>query len=400
MATVKLILDTKHPRKDGTCSIKVQIGHKQRTADINTRTTILPKYWTGTEIKKNCPGIDNVRRTNTELSTKVNEAWDIIDHLDDRNALQALTVQQLRDYIKHGKNAKTSNALLLDYCRSVLPSYKNAGSRKRLEMTIIALEDFLQGQDIYLEEIDKAWLYRYKAWRSEKNTHSTTNIDLRNLRAIYNRAIDVDQVVDQSFYPFRKFQFFKAEPRNLRLPLSTIRAIRDYKPATEAEALARDFFMLSFYFIGINNGDLYNVKNIEDGRIYYKRNKTNKNYSIKVEPEAQAIIDARSGVDTLLIYSERYKSRAQLNKGINGQLRKIGENEKINVYRLTMYHARHSWTGIAAKHPIGAGKDLLAQALGHGKVTVTDTYFDYDTKLVDDLNRKVIDLLYQPSKKK
>lgn len=36
-------------------------------------------------------------------------------------------------------------------------------------------------------------------------------------------------------------------------------------------------------------------------------------------------------------------------------------------------------------------KALNAQALGHGKTTVTDTYFDYE--LVDDLNRRVLDCL-------
>jgi len=50
-------------------------------------------------------------------------------------------------------------------------------------------------------------------------------------------------------------------------------------------------------------------------------------------------------------------------------------------------------TSTAAKKPIGAGKPLIAQALGHGTTTVTDTYFDYDNELVDDLNRKVLDLL-------
>lgn len=45
------------------------------------------------------------------------------------------------------------------------------------------------------------------------------------------------------------------------------------------------------------------------------------------------------------------------------------------------------------RKPVGASKSLIAQALGHGRITVTDTYFDYDNELVDDLNRKVLDLL-------
>lgn len=54
---------------------------------------------------------------------------------------------------------------------------------------------------------------------------------------------------------------------------------------------------------------------------------------------------------------------------------------------------RHSWAGIAAKKPIVASKAVITQALGDGKITITNTYFDYDNELVDDLNRKVLDLV-------
>lgn len=72
-------------------------------------------------------------------------------------------------------------------------------------------------------------------------------------------------------------------------------------------------------------------------------------------------------------------------------------HEERNVPGLVMYHGWQTWAGIAARKPIGASKPLIAQALGHGRLTVTDTYFDYDTELVDDLNRRVLDLLKDDS---
>ncbi len=98
-----------------------------------------------------------------------------------------------------------------------------------------------------------------------------------------------------------------------------------------------------------------------------------------------------AGKEKLLIYQERYKGAETLQQALNRALKPIGK--KMGVQELIMYHARHSWAGLAAKKPIGAGKPLIAQALGHGTTTVTDTYFDYDNELVDDLNRKVLDLL-------
>lgn len=105
------------------------------------------------------------------------------------------------------------------------------------------------------------------------------------------------------------------------------------------------------------------------------------------------IIERRKGLNKFLIFQERYGDYNTVNKQMNKYLKRIGRHPEINVPGLIMYHARHSWAGIAARKPIGASKALIAQALGHGRITVTDTYFDYDTELVDDLNRKVLDLL-------
>ena len=58
--------------------------------------------------------------------------------------------------------------------------------------------------------------------------------------------------------------------------------------------------MLMFYLIGINAIDLFNLKQIVDGRIEYKREKTGKLYSIKVEPEAMEIINRYKGNKFLL----------------------------------------------------------------------------------------------------
>ncbi|MBL4561549.1 MAG: hypothetical protein JKX79_11265 [Labilibaculum sp.] len=48
--------------------------------------------------------------------------------------------------------------------------------------------------------------------------------------------------------------------------------------------------------------------------IEYDRNKTQKAYSIKVEPEAMEIIELRKGEDSFLIYQERYANAENLNK--------------------------------------------------------------------------------------
>ncbi len=379
----------------------ILISHKGTNTELATKVAIDKKYWGNEQIKRGCTQVDNVRATNRSLSVKLNDAWDYIEELEERRKIDHMSAKQIGEYIKKGGSAFNNNADFLAYFESYIPKIDNQGTRERYNSTLTILTEYSKGTLLF-SEINKPWLNRFKEWRIEETSPGTANIDLRNIRALFNRAIDVDELIDQNLYPFRKFEFAKAQPRNLRLPIEAIRLIRDFEAKDQYTSLARDFFMLSFYLIGMNNSDIYEIADINDGRIEYDRRKTTKRYSIKVEPEAQAIIDKRKGFNALLIYQERYANFKNLTKQMNKHLKTLAKdiNAKLEEDQvkgitipeeLVMYHARHTWAGIAAKKPIGASKPLIAQALGHGKTTVTDTYFDYDWELVDDLNRKVLD---------
>ena len=150
--------------------------------------------------------------------------------------------------------------------------------------------------------------------------------------------------------------------------------------------------------------DLCNLKSIEDGRIEYDRAKTNRHYSIKVEPEAMAIIEKYCGKDWLINpldtnkdYRCYYMRLCHGLKTLKETLNAIDDGIKID--ELTTYWARHSWATVAASLDIP--KETIAAALGHGGNTVTDIYIDFDQKKVDEANRKVLDYVFgAPEKKK
>lgn len=390
MATARLIIRRK-PNKDNLYPIVILISNKGTNTELSLRCAIEKKYWDNGRIKRGCPQVDNVRAANTKISSKLNEAWDYIEELEDRRRIDRMTAKQIGEYIKNGGKEHADHDFI-EYMETCIPKIQNNSTREKYNNTLTALHEYTS-EPVIFSDINKAWLHRFKEWRMQNVSAATTNIDLRNIRAIFNRAIDVDELIGQEIYPFRKFEFAKADARNLRLSIDKIKAIRDFKTDVKHVSLARDFFMLSFYLIGMNNSDIYDISGIEEGRIEYDRKKTDRNYSIKVEPEALEIIERRAGIEKFLIYQERYANHKNLTKQMNKHLKKIGQSETVNVPNLMMYHARHSWAGIAARKPIGASKPLIAQALGHGKKTVTDTYFDYDTELVDDLNRRILDLL-------
>lgn len=405
MATAKLML-RRGKAKDNIKAIVLCISHKGKNTEISLDKSVHEDYWdkdAQDRVLKGCPQYDNLRTINNYLNNELAKAWDCIERLEKTRKIQSMTVSDISTYIKTNDSngsytistdvsADGENVNFLEYFSHYLTFISNPKTRHVYGDTLKAVKRYIgEGNELYFNEVNAAWLSRFKRWRQNEVAMSTTSLSLMVLKAVFNHAIDVDEVIPQNLYPFRKFKVPKIQPRNLRLPIETIRAIRDAKPANEKEALAQDFFMLSFYLIGMNNSDIYDIKTIVSGRVEYYRNKTSKPYSIKIEPEAMEIFDRRKGKEKLLIYQERYKGSETLQQAINRALKPIGK--KVGVPELIMYHARHSWAGSAAKKPIGAGKPLIAQALGHGTSTVTDTYFDYDNELVDDLNRKVLDLL-------
>lgn len=57
---------------------------------------------------------------------------------------------------------------------------------------------------------------------------------------------------------------------------------------------------------------------------------------------------------------------------------------------ITTYWARHTWASIAAQ--LDVPNETIAAALGHGFGNrITAIYIDFDSKKVDEANRKVLD---------
>ena len=52
---------------------------------------------------------------------------------------------------------------------------------------------------------------------------------------------------------------------------------------------------------------------------------------------------------------------------------------------------RRTWATIAAE--LDTPKDVIALALGHGAVSVTDIYINPDLRKIDDANRKIIEYI-------
>lgn len=223
---------------------------------------------------------------------------------------------------------------------------------------------------------------------------------LRDIRAVFNFAID-EEMTD--LYPFRKFKIKSTPTMKRSLSADDIRMIATM-PLLPWQEEYRDVFMLIFYLIGINIVDLFSLthENVQNGRIVYTRRKTKRIYSIKIEPEAQEILERRKGTTHLIDVADRYKDHTNFTSRFNKALKTFGtwevdEHHKQKVrYKpywdfLSSYWARHSWATIAY-NDCNIPVDVISQALGHSMGNrVTMVYINSDSKKVDEANRKVIE---------
>lgn len=251
------------------------------------------------------------------------------------------------------------------------------------------------------EDITKEWLTAFDTFLAKTSpSKNARNIHLRNIRSVFNEAID-DNIT--TFYPFRRFKIRPVATPKRSMTVEQLRTLFSY-PVEPHVVQYLDMFKLIFFLCGINIIDLCMLKDIRDGRIEYYRAKTNRLYSIKVEPEAMEIINKYKGENYLLNIMDRYGNHKNYASRLNNNLKNIGEVKRVGlggkkIYTpifpfLSTYWARHSWATIAASLDIP--KETIAAALGHGGNTVTDIYIDFDRRKIDEANRKVMDwVLYE-----
>ena len=316
------------------------------------------------------------------------------------NANPSISVPEAKERIQYrllGYKPGNSGTPLVQVVEKVADT-KNEKSRQMYMYTARKVADF--APDVLIEEVDKRWLERFDAFCAKTMSVNGRSLHHRNLRAVMNWCID-EEILGKN--PYAKFKIRKEQTRKRSLTIEQLRAIRDCK-CEEWQEIYRDLFLLMFCLIGINSKDLLQLKrtNLVNGRIEYRRAKTKKLFSVKVEPEASAIIDKYAGRDYLLCPLDTYKDYLDFLSHWNKALKNLGRawhsgarwtGEPI-VEGLSTYWSRHTWATMAIDLDVPV--DVVGHALGHSlpMFSVTEIYINRNQRKVDEANRKVIDYLF------
>lgn len=258
------------------------------------------------------------------------------------------------------------------------------------------------------EGVDKTWLDGFCKSMGNVSTNYLS-INLRNIRTVFNWAIDNEITKN---YPFRRYRIKSEKVRINNVTLGQLREIRDF-PLNDRREIYRDLFMLTFYLCGINPVDLLSLKktDMRSGRIHYKRAKTGRLYDIPVTPEANKIINKYKGKNFLLCPLDIYADYKTFCNRWNYRLKKLGPvkivPDKVGKMRkhewhpiaegLTIYSARYTFASIGAELEIP--RETIALCLGHSWADVTSHYIAYDLKRIDEAVRKITAYVNEDLKK-
>lgn len=385
--TIHIYLDMRSVKRGEEAPLKIGINKQGSSAYINLGLKIFPTQWDSSKERvKNRP--DKLTIQNF-IDTQRNLVSSIIMDLTNKGELTKLTATQIKNRVMAviEPTSETANSF---YSRFISFAGSRTAKRTRDIYRVTAKRMIEYDPKIktkQFEDITKDWLNGFDSFlQTTSPSVNGRSIHFRNIRAVFRDAMDNDITMS---YPFRVFKIKSEQTPKRSLTIQELKVLLTYK-GNKTQEKAIDMFKLSLYLIGINVADLCNLKEISsDGCIHYKRQKTQKLYCIKVEPEALEIINKYRGERQLLDILDLHNNVHSFTTAWARHLQSIDGFDK-----LTSYWARHTWATIASQLDIPV--DVISHALGHSFSTgakVTQVYINFNQQKIDDANRKVIDFI-------
>ena len=394
MATIRIYLDTRSRKADGTFPLKLAVNHRGQTALIPLEISLHRNQW-DSRLQRviEHPAKQELQRI---ISTVQSKAVTCLLSAKADGLLKGMAIGEIRDYVRKridpDFNEDEDTVFFADWYQRVMDRHTKPRTHEIYLMTLQWMKRFVDGfARLRFEDITKDWLQRFFLFMQDSSPSiNARNIHLRNIRAVFNDAIDNDIT---TAYPFRKLKVRPAATVKRNIKVDDLRKFLTVECKPHQQKYV-DAFKLTFLLCGINIGDLCLLMpdNVVDGRIEYIRQKTGRLYSIRIEPETEALLQQYKGRERLLSFAEgckRHPYKAFANR-MNVNLSEL-------MTGITSYWSRHTWATIAAS--LDVPDDVISLALGHAaRNATTAIYIERDRKKIDKANRRVIDWVWYGKK--
>ena len=390
MAKVSFVLDQRTQNKFGQSPVKIQITNKNTMTQISTGVFVRSKDFSDNPHFPIAHHVVGAKQLTEHLQAAAGKYHSIIMDLQELGRLDSMTAAEIRQYAERKHQPVQTNTFTatlqqyMEHCQA-------EKTRGTYAYTLQKLNDFTDNAILEFEDVDYQFLLEFRDWMMDRELKTNTrSIVFRCMRAVWNYGIKT-RIAKRDDNPFTNdFTIESATKEIDYLPLKVLKKLcaADLKGG---QALARDFFLLSFYLCGINPVDLFHLEPTNRTEVTYVRQKiANHNpqpCKIGIHPAAQTIIDKYRGEHKLLSFFEHYSSYKVFKRFITRELKEAGE--AIDYPHLYFYQARYSWATYAVN--VGVQELVIDKALGHkprGLVGQRYAYVTWD--MVNRANKDVI----------
>ena len=396
MASIKVkFRPSTSENKEGT--IYYQIIQNRVIRQLKTDYRLFMHEW---DEDNNAIIITNNSRLNYLQSIEERIDWDIKRLQSIINQLENKRVKYTADDIISTFQKQSNEQSLFNFMQGVIAQLQQMGKQRTSETYRATLRSFMNfrvDKDILLEDIDSDTMLMYEAYlRNRGLTKNTTSFYMRILRAVYNRAVEKDLIVNRN--PFKHVYTGIDKTVKRAIPLKAIKQIKNLDLSLQPSLdFARDMFLFSFYTRGMSFIDMAYLKkkDLSNGILSYRRRKTGQQLFIRWEKCMQEIVDK---YDTdyyspylLPILKYPYDNRGQYKNVLfrtNKYLKEVAKMAGISV-PLTLYVARHSWASIAKSKNIPIS--VISEGMGHDSEMTTQIYLaSLDNAIVDRANAQIL----------
>ena len=415
----KFFLDTRFQLENGNYSVKVNLySFELKTNSVFKINNVFSNNGNIIEVsckskkefdevwinrfKKDSFGNETLETTvygsKLEVRTILKVKQDILNEI-----IQRPDVLSFKDVKEAFKNYKVNKNTFVDDVYNGFDSHikklKDRDSHKTAKSLTSSKNNFRRyNKELGLRftDITVDWLQTYSRIRRQTVSVSTVAVDFRNLRTVFNQAIEKNPSLS-AVYPFGrgKFQIPVGASKNVGLSKEDLLKIKDFNSDNYYLQMARDYFMFSYYANGMNLKDIIKLKK---GQKEYIRSKTEhtskfeKRLDINYNQTQEEIISRHKGSGKYLfnVLNDEdnpemiFKKTDLKASSVAAQLKNLAKALGLPP-EFSFQWARHSYATNMEK--AGINLKAVSESLGHTSVRTTESYL----KSISNEDRHAID---------
>jgi integrase len=388
MATLKLILDKRTPKKDGTFPIRLYVYHNKTPHYITLGASLTERDYT--EIFKRTP-VGKRLEYRRSFEDFLNKA------IDKYRSIKTFEINEFkRQLFEKTETEKQASTSLAEVFNSYVSSKSNKLALKSKIGYKTSLNSLLKFRpDCKLEEITISFLEEYEKWYEEAHPtklNASVGIHLRNLRAVINKLKSDDSLPEGYKYPFGKGKYnIKSiiKPKQT-LTQDEIKNLIELNIFTSSEERkARDLWLLQYYCNGVNLNDLIRIRwDNQVGNCFVIQRQKTKNTTlsrpifikIPIVDKLKVLIEKMGNRNSPYVLgflregmseSQIHEKKCKVASLMNAHLKEIGKRLNLSV-ELLSETARDAYATTLKRN--GKSIEEIAEMLGHSSIVCTRNY--------------------------